>query len=85
MKRPDSLHSTETSSCHPDPPARAGRVIHDSRGNAVWDWALATGVLAKATTAELLQTLTHPLPRELTLAAEAHANSAGDPYNRCDW
>ncbi len=67
-----------------EPPAvRApgGRVIHDPRGNARWDWAVSTGVLAKKTVAELLNTLGVPtlaIDRELELATPA-----GDPYNRC--
>lgn len=58
-----------------------GRVIHDLRGNARWDWAVSTGVLASKTVAELLNTLGVPalaIDRELELAVPA-----GDPYNRC--
>jgi hypothetical protein len=54
------------------PTARApsGRVIHDVRGNARWDWAVSTVVLAKKTVAELIHTLDVPAP-------------TGEPYNRC--
>jgi len=58
-----------------------GRVVHDVRGNARWDWAVSTGVLAKKTVAELMNTLDVP-----TLAIEGElelAGPAGDPYNRC--
>jgi hypothetical protein len=33
---------------------RKPKVIHDSRGNAVWDWGVATGVFARIKSAELL-------------------------------
>lgn len=60
---------------------RGGKVIHDLRGNAIWDWAVATGVLAGAKSAELLRMLDDP-----TLAIEGGGELAvewaGDPYNR---
>ncbi len=58
-----------------------GRVVHDSRGNARWDWAVATGVLAGKKATELLRMLDDP-----TLALEGEAEVigewSGDPYNR---
>ena len=61
--------------------ARGGKVVHDLRGNAIWDWAVATGVLAGAKSAELLRMLDDP-----TLAIEGGGELAGDwagdPYNR---
>jgi len=65
------------------PPAYApgGRVIHDGRGNARWDWAVSTGVLATKTVAELMNTLDVP---SLAIDGELElAGPAGDPYNRC--
>jgi len=60
---------------------RGGKVVHDLRGNAIWDWAVATGVLAGAKSAELLRMLDDP-----TLAIEGGGalavEWAGDPYNR---
>jgi hypothetical protein len=59
-----------------------GRVTHDVRGNAKWDWAVSTAVLAKKSVAELMTTLDVPalkLDGEIGLAEER----AGDPYNRC--
>jgi ornithine cyclodeaminase/alanine dehydrogenase-like protein (mu-crystallin family) len=60
---------------------RGGKVVHDLRGNAIWDWAVATGVLAGAKAAELLCMLDDP-----TLAIEGGGELAGewagDPYNR---
>lgn len=61
---------------------RKPKVIHDSRGNAAWDWGLATGVFARIKSAELLSMLENP-----TLALEGDCalsagDWAGDPYNR---
>jgi len=62
--------------------AQGGKVKHDSRGNAVWDWGVATGVFARIKSTELLSMLENP-----TLALEgdcaiAAGDWAGDPYNR---
>lgn len=57
-----------------------GRVIHDVRGNARWDWAVSTGVLAKKTIAELMRTLDVPA---LALDGDVEAGRASDPYNSC--
>jgi len=59
-----------------------GKVVHDSRGNAVWQWGVATGVFARIKSAELLNMLADPT---LTLEGEAPLTAgewAGDPYNR---
>lgn len=62
----------------------SGKVTHDSRGTAVWDWDVATGVLAQKTVAELITTL--DTPGVLGLEGEAKRSRspdwAGDPYNR---
>ena len=62
---------------------RGGRVKHDSRGNAVWDWGVATGIFAGIKSAELLSMLDNPT---LSLEGDPRYNStgdwAGDPYNR---
>lgn len=59
----------------------SGRVTHDERGTAVWDWAVATGVLARTKPAELLQLLDNPI-LEIEGSADAVTVWAGDPYNR---
>ncbi|HTC51825.1 MAG TPA: hypothetical protein VK700_07820 [Steroidobacteraceae bacterium] len=66
------------------PPAVAqlGKVIHDPRGNAIWDWTIETGVLAKATVAELLGKLVDPMPMALEHEMDRGAHWCGDPYNR---
>jgi hypothetical protein len=58
------------------------KVTHDARGNAVWNWDISTGVLARKSVAELLTTL--DAPGTLSLDAEPDRNGAwsGDPYNR---
>lgn len=60
----------------------SGKVIHDSRGTAVWNWDVATGVLAQKTVAELITTLDAPGALGLQVDATASRDWAGDPYNR---
>lgn len=63
--------------------ASLGKVVHDQRGNAIWDWAIETGVLAKTSAAELLRSLAEPIPFALELDAADHTIGwCGDPYNR---
>jgi hypothetical protein len=59
-----------------------GRVTHDARGNAVWDWAISTGVLARKTVAELITTLDEPGALTLDSDVEPRSDWSGDPYNR---
>jgi hypothetical protein len=60
--------------------AEAGRIRHDVRGTAIWNWAVATGVLAGSKVSELLQMLDNP---DLQITADGNlADWAGDPYNR---
>jgi hypothetical protein len=62
--------------------AGGGKVIHDARGNAVWQWGVATGVFAVIKSNELLSMLDDP---SLALEGERHLAGgewAGDPYNR---
>lgn len=58
-----------------------GRVTHDPRGTAVWDWAVATGVLAGSKRADLLQMLDNPT-LEIADEPELAVGWQGDPYNR---
>jgi hypothetical protein len=44
-----------------------GRVQFDDRGNAVWEWSLATGAFGRDVSTERLQTLEHPA---LSIAAD---------------
>lgn len=59
-----------------------GRVMHDSRGNAVWHWDIDTGVLSRKSVAELLTTLDAPGALALDAEIERHRDWSGDPYNR---
>ena len=59
-----------------------GRVVHDPKGNAVWDWAIATGVLNKASIDDLLNTLTGATYLSFAEGQPAEGEWAGDPYNR---
>ena len=67
----------------PRAPAQ-GKVVHDQRGNAVWDWAIDTGVLAKTSTDELVSKLAEPA--RLTLEGDDCQSQEwnGDPYNRAN-
>ena len=59
-----------------------GKVVHDARGNAIWQWGVATGVFAAIKSTELLNMLENPtlsLEGELQMGADEWA---GDPYNR---
>lgn len=60
--------------------ATGGKVKHDARGNAVWQWGVATGVFARIKSTELLSMLDNP---SLALETEGVVPEwAGDPYNR---
>jgi len=59
----------------------SGKIVHDPRGTAVWDWDIATGVLAISNSGELLQRLDNPtLEIETDLATEW----AGTPITAVD-
>jgi hypothetical protein len=62
----------------------SGKVVHDSRGTAVWNWDVATGVLAQKTVAELITTLDTPGLLGLETDAVPPRDWAGDPYNRSE-
>jgi hypothetical protein len=60
----------------------AGKITHDSRGNAVWDWDISTGVLARKSVAELLRSLDAPGVLSLDGESGRQNDWSGDPYNR---
>jgi len=60
----------------------AGKVVHDERGNAVWDWDVATVVLANKSKAELITSLHEPGTLSLEDEPQQQQEQSGDPYNR---
>ena len=61
---------------------RDGKVVHDDRGNAIWDWAIETGVLARTSRGELANKLAEPARLTLEDDAPTLQTWDGDPYNR---
>ena len=66
-----------------------GRVVHDSRGNAVWDFLKETGRMAIESTSRLLRRLEIPelkvedkKDEELRLESDRDAGGGYDPYNQ---
>ena len=61
-----------------------GRVQHDARGNAVWQWAVSTSASALESTSILLKRLEAPeLSLEEDKPLELESNqSGGNPYDR---
>jgi hypothetical protein len=66
---------------------RSGRVVHDDRGNAVWDWVKDTARIAIDSTSRLLKRLEVPeLKMEdtqnnpLSLESDRDAGGGYDPY-----
>ena len=70
----------------------SGRVRHDERGVAVWDWAVASGEFATLSTTRALKKLEvadlkiddhKPKPSELKLETTGRDKAGGfDPYNQ---
>jgi hypothetical protein len=73
------------------PQSKTGRVVHDERGNAVWDWLKQTGRNAIESTTRMLRKLEAPEleveqahEEELRIQPD-NSNCAGggyDPYNQ---
>ena len=78
-------HAMDLSSSGP-----SGRVRHDERGVAVWDWAVATGEFCTLSTTAALKKLEvaelkieDHKPAELKLAVSGRDKAGGfDPYNQ---
>jgi hypothetical protein len=77
-------------SAAPTPGDLSGRVAHDERGNAVWNWVKDTGRAAIESTSRLLRKLEAPelkmedtQDEELRLTDEPKSTGGGyDPYNQ---
>ena len=68
---------------------RSGRVVHDERGNAVWDFLATTSRIALEATSRLLRKLEAPelkiedaKDEELRIMPEPGSGSGYDPYNQ---
>jgi len=73
----------------PGAPGATGKVVHDARGNAVWDWLATTSRLAVEATSRLLRKLEMPelkiedtKDEELRIAPEPGSGAGYDPYNQ---
>jgi hypothetical protein len=75
----------------PQAQGRTGKVVHDERGNAVWDWLKQTGRIAIESTTRMLRRLEtpelkveQPHEEELRIQPDAGTCSGGgyDPYNQ---
>ena len=81
-----------TSQNSPDSPdqfaGKSGRVIHDARGNAVWDWVKETSRIAIDSTSRLLKRLEVPElkvedtqpNKELSIEADRDSGGGYNPY-----
>ncbi len=70
-------------------PIPSGRVRHDERGNAVWDWIKDTGRHALESTSRLLKKLETPQLKvegkedeELRIQSDRDPGGGYDPYNQ---
>jgi hypothetical protein len=67
---------------------KSGRVIHDARGNAVWDWVKETSRIAIDSTSRLLRRLEVPElkvedtqpNKELSIEADRDSGGGYNPY-----
>lgn len=90
----DHLRTQAAGSSPPPPPLEArpsGRVRHDERGMAVWDWAAASGetaalsatnVMRKLDVSELSIEQTQRSLKAMQPPTGAGVGSGGDPYNQ---
>jgi hypothetical protein len=81
----------ESANAHPAPPPKTGKVVHDERGNAVWDWLKQTGRNAIESTTRMLRKLEspeleveQPAEEELRVQPDSGSCQGGgyDPYNQ---
>jgi len=87
----DPPRKSKPNSPLPNPSAAgpSGRVRHDDRGNAVWDWLKETGRSAIESTSRLLKKLEMPQLKvedtkdeELRIQSDRDPGGGYDPYNQ---
>ena len=73
----------------PETPAGSGRVVHDDRGNAVWDFLKETGRICIESTSAMLKKLEVPGLKmegekddELSIESDRDKGGGYDPYNQ---
>jgi hypothetical protein len=89
-ENPKAASSVKTGSIDMPRGGPSGRVRHDERGVAVWDWAVATGEFAALSTTRALKKLEvadlqidDHKPTERQLAVSGRDKAGGfDPYNQ---
>jgi hypothetical protein len=71
------------------PAPTSGKVVHDERGNAVWDWLKETSRIAIESTSRLLRRLDvndlkveGEKDTELRIEGEGDSGGGYDPYNQ---
>jgi len=84
--RPGDVRDKASSAGAPEGPR--GRIVHDERGNAVWDWLKETSRIAIESTSRLLRKLELPelkvedkKDEELRLESDRDTGGGYDPYN----
>lgn len=88
-EKPDSSPSGSAAGNKDAAPRSGGRIVHDARGNAVWQWVKDTGRHAIESTSALLKKLEVPELKieddekndeELKLEDQVDAGGGYDPY-----
>ncbi len=81
--------STPAVPAAPPKAGATGKVVHDARGNAVWDWLATTSRVAIEATSRLLKKLDaaelkieDSKDEELRIMPEPSSGAGYDPYNQ---
>jgi hypothetical protein len=85
--KPSAAPSSAAAPAAPD--EERGRVVHDARGNAVWDWVKETSRIAIESTSRLLRKLEIPelkvedaKDEDLRIESDRDPGGGYDPYNQ---
>ena len=79
-KNRHGLRVVQSSNSNPAPVK--GRIVHDVRGNAVWEWARDAAELDSTTTTGLLRSLSGATALTLEPDNSVADHASFDPYNR---